>query len=92
MAPRNRTECDREIVTLLAERHSHNQAAEHRSPRSRTITRALEEMRHCYTTPATKPSWPLPPASSGSIRLIAPRDITPDRGSWLKRTMALKPP
>ena len=52
MAPRNRTECDREIVTLLAQGHSHNQAAEHRSPRSRTITRALEEMRHRYTTPS----------------------------------------
>ena len=54
MAPRNRTECDREIVTVLAERHSHKQAAGRRGPHTRTISRALEEMRHCYTTPSSE--------------------------------------
>ncbi len=56
MAPRNRTECDREIVTLLAECQTHKQAAGHRSPgpRARTISRALEEIRHCYITPSNE--------------------------------------
>ncbi len=64
-APRNPTEREREILTLLAEGPTFKQAAGHLGLKHRTITRALEEMRHRSTTPtnealmalATRQQW-----------------------------------
>jgi len=50
-SPRNPTERDREILTLLAEGHTTTQAAGHLGLETRCITSALERMRHRYTTP-----------------------------------------
>ena len=87
MAPRNRTECDREIVTQLAEGHTHNQAAGHRGPRPRTIT-APSKMRHCYTTPSNEALMAL---ATRLQWIDSPSDCTdpgaprPTGGFWLKR-------
>ena len=64
-APRNPTEREREILTLLAEGPTFKQAAGRLGLKHRTITRALEEMRHRSTTPtnealmalATRQQW-----------------------------------
>jgi hypothetical protein len=94
MAPRNRTECDREIVTLPAEGHTHKRVAGHRGLKHRTITPALEEMRHCYTTPSNEALMALATCLHWidlTIDCTDPQD-TPDLGFWLKWTMALRMP
>ena len=53
-SPRNPTERDREILTLLAEGHTTSQAAGHLGLEKRCITSALERMRHRYTTPTNE--------------------------------------
>jgi len=83
-APRNPTERDREILTLLAEGHTQEQTAGHLGLRPRTIARALEEMRHRYTTPtnaalmalATRLQW-----IAVAIDCTDPQDNTPEQ--WL---------
>jgi len=50
-SPRNPTERDREILTLLVEGHTTSQAAGHLGLETRCSTSALEPMRHRYTTP-----------------------------------------
>ena len=82
MAPRNRTECDREIVTLPAEGHTHKRVAGHRGLKHRTITPALEEMRHCYTTPPNQALMALEPASIGSISPSIAPTLRTRRPTW----------
>ncbi len=53
-APRNPTERDREILTLIAEGHTHKQAAGHLGLAHRSVTNALGRMRDRYTTPTNE--------------------------------------
>ena len=52
--PRNPTERDREILTLIAEGHSHKQAAGHLGLAHRSVTNALGRMRDRYTAPTNE--------------------------------------
>ena len=53
-ASRNPTARDREILTLLAEGHTHKQAAGHLGLAHRSVTNALGRMRARYTTPTNE--------------------------------------
>ena len=82
MAPRNRTECDREFVTVLADRHTHKQAAGRRGPKP--VLSAAPSKKCATATPrrATKVLMALPPASSGSISLSDCTDLEDTTPTW----------
>jgi DNA-binding CsgD family transcriptional regulator len=50
-SPRNPTERERRILTLLAEGHSQKQAAAHLGVKPRCVTNSLGNMRNRYTAP-----------------------------------------
>lgn len=52
--PRNPTERERRILTLLAEGHSQKQTAAHLGVKHRAITSALGNMRDRYTSPTNE--------------------------------------
>ena len=52
--PRNPTERERTILTLVAEGHTHKQAAGHLGLAHRSVTNALGRMRDRYTTPTNE--------------------------------------
>lgn len=52
--PRNPTERERTILTLVAEGHTHKQAARHLGLAHRSVTNALGRMRDRYTKPTNE--------------------------------------
>jgi DNA-binding CsgD family transcriptional regulator len=53
-SPRNPTDRERQILTLLAEGHSQKETAAHLGLETRAITSALERMRNRYTAPTNE--------------------------------------
>lgn len=52
--PRNPNDRERRILALLAEGHTHKQAAGHLGMNPRAVTRTLQTMRDRYTTPTNE--------------------------------------